>query len=197
MRIYPEPGLADLRAILHERVGIDPDDAATVLDLAAIGITNGAWRNGPVEDWHAQGRIRDGGMLRANVATTKLVHAVLETRLGGVLDTAFSDELFLAVFEALADPDRVLPDGRTLCELAGEDLDELVEHMDGALGAIAISAERRGVPFALLRAAAHGGLACSRWWGTPWWPAIVAAFIARLPAPHPRCRTAAASTTSC
>jgi hypothetical protein len=33
-----------------------------------------------------------------------------------------------------------LPDGRTLRQLAGEDLDELVDHMDQALGGITASA---------------------------------------------------------
>lgn len=93
------------------------------------------------------------------------------------MEADFSDELFVAIFERLADPVRVLPDGRTLRHLAGEDLDELVDHMDRALGGIAASAERHGLDFALLRAAAHGGLACSHWWGTPWWPDIVNEFI--------------------
>jgi hypothetical protein len=59
-----------------------------VLKLGAIGITNGTWRNSPLEDWHAEGRIHDGGMLRTNVT-------------------------------------RVLPDGRRLRQLAGQDLDHL------------------------------------------------------------------------
>jgi hypothetical protein len=95
---------------LREEVGVDPNDAAVVLDLASIGITNGTWRNSPLEDWHAQGRIDDGGMLRANVATTKLVREVFDDYLGAVfddeedaltstedlagLDSDFTDELF-------------------------------------------------------------------------------------------------------
>jgi hypothetical protein len=99
------------------------------------------------------------------------------------LEADLSDELFGAIFERLADPVRVLPDGRTLRHLAGEDLDELVDHMDRALGGIAASAERHGLDFALQRAAAHGGLACSHWWGTPWWPDIVTELLARLEDP--------------
>jgi hypothetical protein len=197
-----EPDPARIPTLLREHVGVDPDHAEVVVDLAAIGITNGTWRNSPLEDWHGESRIHDGGMLRTNVATTKLVRSVLDDHLGGVfaeagevlaatedlaeLDTEFSDELFAAVFEWLADPDRVLPDGRTLGELAGKQLDELVDHMDGALGGIAASAERHGLDFALQRAALHGGLACTHWWGTPWWPDIVAGFLARLDDPqHP------------
>jgi hypothetical protein len=77
---------ATIRALLREEVGIDPDAAAVVLDLAAIGITNGAWRNSPLEEWHGEGRIHDGGMLRTNVATTKLVREVLDDHLGEFFD---------------------------------------------------------------------------------------------------------------
>jgi hypothetical protein len=197
-----EPDPATIRALLREEIGIEPNDTAVILNLAAIGITNGAWRNSPVEDWHGDGRIHDGGMLRTNVATSKLVRDVFNDHLGEVLDdegdllivtedlatldTDFSDELFVAIFERLSDPERVLPDGRALRQLAGEDLDELIDHMDQALGGITRSAERHGLDVALQRAAVHGGLACSHWWGTPWWPDIVAEFIARLGNPqHP------------
>src|SRR6266545_1211507 len=143
--------LGTIRTLLREEVGIDPEAAAVVLDLAAIGITNSTWRNSPLEDWHGEGRIHDGGMLRTNVATTKLVREVLDDHLGEVfddgsaaliatedladLDSDFSDELFMTIFERLSDPDRVLPDGRTLRLLAGADLDELVDHMDTTLAA--------------------------------------------------------------
>jgi hypothetical protein len=104
---------------LREEVGVDPNDAAVVLDLASIGITNGTWRNSPLEDWHAQGRIDDGGMLRANVATTKLVREAGEI-LGAVfddeedaltstedlagLDSDFTDELFTEWRSSLRHP---------------------------------------------------------------------------------------------
>jgi hypothetical protein len=199
MTINLEPDPARIPVLLRQEVGVDPNDAGVILNLAAIGITNGAWRNSQVEDWHGDGRIYDGGMLRTNVATTKLVRGVVDDYLGEVFDDEgnilfttedladlegdLSDELFLDIFERLSDPERVLPDGRTLRRLAGKDLDGLVDHMDKALGAIATSVERHGLDFALQRAAAHGGLACSRWWGTPWWPDIVGEFLARLDNP--------------
>lgn len=197
-----EPDPASIPLFLREHVGVDPNDAAVVLDLAAIGITNGTWRNSPLEDWHGEGRIHDGGMLRANVATTKLVRSILDDHLDNAfayageelvatedlaeLDSDFTDELFADVFQRLSDPDRVLPDGRTLGQLAGKQLDELADHMDQALGGVAASAERRGLDFAAQRAALHGGLACDHWWGTPWWPDVVAGFLARLEDPHHR-----------
>jgi hypothetical protein len=128
MTINLEPDPARIAEVLRQDIGVDPNDAAIILNLATIGITNGAWRNSPVEDWHADGRIHDGGMLRSNVATTKLVLEVLNDHLGKVhdegevllvtedladVDSDLSDELFLDIFERLSDPDRELPDGRT------------------------------------------------------------------------------------
>jgi hypothetical protein len=170
-----------------------------VLKLAAIGITNGTWRNSPLEGWHAVGRIHDGGMLRTNVATTKLVRDVLTDQVGAIiggdvpliatedlddLEADFCDELFMRLFERLSDATRVLPDGRSLRQLAGQDLDDLVDHMDRTLGGIAADADQHGLDFAMQRTAAHGGLACAHWWGTPWWPDIVTEFLARLKDPH-------------
>ena len=213
-----EPDPARIPLLLREHVGVDPDDAAVIVDLAAIGITNGTWRNSPLEDWHGAGRIHDGGMLRANDVV--LLEFVVPTEMAGsareperrdpawdlddhlddafadasegffatedlaALDSDFTDELFADVFESLSNPDRVLPDGRTLGQLAGEELDELVDHMDRALGGIAASAERHGFDFTLQRAAVHGGLACAHWWGTPWWPEVVAGFLVRLDNPR-------------
>jgi len=42
-----------LEAILRHQAGIDPFCIGPVLDLAAVGIVNSAWRNSPVEVWHA------------------------------------------------------------------------------------------------------------------------------------------------
>lgn len=190
---------AGIATVLREQIGIDPSDPSVVLKLAAIGITNGTWRNSPIEDWHAVGRIHDGGMLRTNVATTKVVRDVLTDQFGAIiggdvplivtedlddLEADFCDELFMRTFERLSDASRVLPDGRSLRQLAGQDLDDLVDHVDRALGGIAADADRHGLDFAMQRTAAHGGLACAHWWGTPWWPDIVTEFLARLEDPH-------------
>src|SRR5260370_6612402 len=52
--------------MLRERGGIDPGRLGPVIDLAALGLVNSAWRNTCVEDWHAGGRMHDGDMLRIN-----------------------------------------------------------------------------------------------------------------------------------
>jgi len=43
--------------MLRERAGIDPSKLSPVIDLAALGLINSAWRNTCVEDWHAEGRM--------------------------------------------------------------------------------------------------------------------------------------------
>src|SRR5437879_3642981 len=40
--------------LLRNRVGIDPDTLAPVVNLVALGLTNTAWRNTCVEDWHSE-----------------------------------------------------------------------------------------------------------------------------------------------
>ena len=50
------------RTILRDQVGVDPRHLTPVLELAALGLINSAWRNSAVENWHAQGRLHDGDM---------------------------------------------------------------------------------------------------------------------------------------
>jgi hypothetical protein len=80
-------------------------------------------------------------------------------------------------------PGRRLPIGVALAALAGDDLHEYGDHADTALSSLAGPAERRGAPYALWRAAAPGGLACRRWWGTLGWPQLVETFVAVLDNP--------------
>lgn len=54
-----------VESVLRHQTGIDPRHLGQVLDLAAVGIVDSAWRNGPVEDWHAaDGALTDGSVLR-------------------------------------------------------------------------------------------------------------------------------------
>jgi hypothetical protein len=49
---------------LRDQAGIDPRSLRPILRLTALGLVNSAWRNTHVEDWHAEGRLHDGDMLR-------------------------------------------------------------------------------------------------------------------------------------
>jgi hypothetical protein len=43
--------------MLRERADIDPSRLGPVIDPAALGLVNSAWRNTCVEDWDAEGRM--------------------------------------------------------------------------------------------------------------------------------------------
>ncbi len=157
--------------MLAHQVGIEPDRAAGVLDLAAVGVVNNAWRNGPVEDWHAgDGPLNDGDMLRINAHTSWRIRQIIrrwryEVGLpadadAGQLDDVSVDDwdwLAVPVWRWLVNPQRLLPGGFRLIEIAGNDLADYNEHVAGTLGAWATTAEKRGGRYAAWRAATHGG----------------------------------------
>ncbi len=194
--ISPEREDVLLEAILRHQVGIDPHAAAAVLDLAAVGLVNSAWRNSPVEDWHADGRLRDGDMLRINAHSTWRVQQITrrwqaEVELAAqshvdaldAIEVDQSDRLAFRIWRWLVNPNRQLPTGSTLAELAGDDLDEYRQHADGTLGGFAAMSQRRGARHAVWRSAAHGSLTCRHWWGTPTWPPLVDRFLHALDHP--------------
>lgn len=179
-----------INELLRDRVGIDPEELRPVVDLAALGLVNSAWRNSPVEDWHADGRLGDADMLRINSHTTWRVRQRLDGWIAEAglhadgpasdldrVPAADVDRLAFRVFRWLVNPRRKLPTGMTLGELADGSLDDYENHADQALGSFAAQAELRGARFGFTRAAAHGGLACSHWWGHPHWPALVSRFL--------------------
>lgn len=156
-----------------------PLDDQDLLSLAAVGITNATWRNSPVENVHAAGDgggVTDGDMMRLNVAMTKLVR-------GFIIDPDSID--LAALYEALVNPNLVLPTGGPLEHLLGSEFDSYSYHVDVELGVLDISTSMDGVRSALRRAALHGGLACAFFWGTPWWPAVVESIVARASNPKP------------
>jgi hypothetical protein len=61
-------------------LGVNPQVRAQVLDLASVAIARLAWRDSPVEGWHADpdSRISDPELMRANAATTRLTRRILE-----------------------------------------------------------------------------------------------------------------------
>ncbi|MFJ2775941.1 hypothetical protein [Kitasatospora sp. NPDC087315] len=180
------------------KAGVDPADLAALLDVLAIGITNGAWRNSCVENWHAEGRLSDGDMMRVNSHTTHGVRQRLRgwTKEFGVsastseglaeLAVEDADALGYRLFRWLTNPARKLATGATLGELAKTEmnLDEYVEHADQSLRGFIAQMEDKGVRFGLLRTACHGALACQQWWGHPTWPARVDRFMAMLDNPE-------------
>ena len=182
--------------MLHQ-VGIDPHHVGQVLDLAAVGIVNSAWRNGPVEDWPAaDGLLTDGAMLRINAHTTRRVREIIRrwrtemclapqapSTLLDYLEVDAITWLAVRIWRWLVNPGRQLLIGITLAELAADGLEEFSEHVDATMSSFAATAEHRGGRFAAWRAAAHGGLACPHWWGTPTWPQHVGTLLKVLDDP--------------
>jgi hypothetical protein len=182
-----------LTGVLRERAGIDPGNVGQVADLAAIGLVNGAWRNTCVEDWHAEGRMCDGDMLRVNSYTTWRVRQLMrrwmrDTGLGTAAPTAALDGLTTEgvwwlgrrLYLWLVRPSRGLPTGVTLAQLAGASLAEYENDAGECLSAFTAQACDYGARFGFLRTAAHGGLACRHWWGHPHWPNRVERFMRAL-----------------
>lgn len=189
---------AETRTIdrLVRRNGGDPESLASVVECAALGLANGAWRTTCVEDWYAEGRLCDGDMMRINARTTQGIRQrirgwMIECGLGGAertdaLDAVGPDDVALLsgrVHAWLANPERLLPTGTTLGRLAGADLASYAYDADRVLRAFAVQARTRGVSGGFLRTAAHGAGACRHWWGHPTWPARVHAFVTLLDAP--------------
>ena len=185
-----------VRAMLQLQVGIDPDDPGSVLDLTALGFVNNVWRNSPVEDWHSEGRLDDGDMLRINAHTSWRVREIIrrwrreqgidpdqQLSTWEILDVEDVSWLAVRIWRWLVNPSRQLVTGSTLAKLAGTDLDEYGDHAEQVMSGFLASVEEDGVGYAFWRAAAHGGLACTHWWGAPSWPQLVDRFLHALDTP--------------
>jgi hypothetical protein len=182
--------------MLRERGGIDPGRLGPVIDLAALGLVNSAWRNTCVEDWHAEGRMHDGDMMRINSHMTWRARQLLcrwMTETGLVADGPVSsldsvaaediESLAIRVFRWLVNPDRKLAIGVTLAELANDDLGDYENAVDLRLGGFARQAADGGARIGLARVAAHGAAACPHWWGHPRWPDLVDRLLLALDDP--------------
>lgn len=157
-----------------------PDDLGALLRYAPVALAHLCWRNTILEDWHAgpDSKISDAEMMRANVATTRIFHQCLWTALEpiwsargpfavGAIDVETPAEAFMDAFEEAFDPERVLPHGGVLGEIAGDEWDELEEHAETQLGGLIGQAEKHGTHVVLMWLAFRGRLAVSDWWGTP------------------------------
>jgi len=185
--------------VLRDNVGVDPTQLRPILRLAALGMVNSAWRNTCVEDWHAEGRLHDGDMLRINSQMSWRLDQLLwrwraqmriapDAPASSLDDISFYDLRWLGgrVYQWIVNPSRRLPTGVAVRDVAGDDLPKLGNDSDQALTGFVYQAEGRGAGFAFYRAAAHGGLACSHWWGHPGWPRLVDRFIHAIDDPNDR-----------
>jgi hypothetical protein len=143
--------------LLRERAGIDPGRVGPVVDLAAIGLVNGACRNTCVERWHAAGRLEDGDLLRASSHATWRVRQLMRRWMreagldagspASALDEVTAEgtwQLAGRLYQWLPSPLRKLPTGVTLGQLAGDDLAEYKDDADAGFSTFAVQAEDRG-----------------------------------------------------
>lgn len=166
------------------RLGVELDRGPQLVNLAAVAVTRLVWRDSPVEDWHAVpvSRVSDGEMMRANVATTRLVRSMI----GRLEDWATGERDAARIMEdavsAVVAPSRRLPDGRTVAEFApdGRQLLLLQEHASGLASLWGRRFRECGVREVLSVLACCAARWCWRWWLTPTWPAVVDAILSQV-----------------
>jgi hypothetical protein len=164
---------------------IDLRDWNQVAELVAVAVARLAWRDGPVENWHQTGRISNSEMMRANAASTRLLRAVLTgCRIATVTGDAVGSmgDIVDAAGRALANPERRLPDGRTLTEIAPDpaQLVAFERHVWMFCDRWNSVAARYGTPEVIALLALYAGRYCWRWWLAPGWPHVVDEYVRRL-----------------
>lgn len=182
------PDTAQLRSLV-EREGVDPDDREVMLDMVAVAMTAMAWRNTVMEDWHAEGRLADHEMMRANAQTTRIARQALTEC--GVAHGQWTSAAAAARFRRAVTQffrkgfgaDRILPDGRTLSSLGQEELPALRDHAERWLLGKSELTDQHGLSTTVLLFAIIALSTNSHWWLMPTWPAHVNAFRAKLADP--------------
>jgi hypothetical protein len=160
-----------------------------------------------VEDWHAapNNRISNAELMRATASITRHVRELrgVDHRSSPALTrgapagigpatgvraparrTGGARVAFDAV-AALIAPDRPLPDGRQLRELAPtpEQLAAYSDHVHGLCRRWAALADQAGTTTSLQLLADYAAVSCRRWWLGLDWPCLVTEFLARLEDP--------------
>lgn len=181
-----DDGDKSIRALLID-AGVHPDDLAALIRYVPGALTHLCWRNSVLEDMHAgpDSTISDAEMMRASVATTRIFHRALWAGLvtindgDGPLvspDSVEPEELWYAFSEAMRDvfrPERMLPHGVPLGDLAGELLSEIEVDAKDHLVTLVTMAYELGAGPVLRWLCAYGLASAKNYWGTPNWPAIV------------------------
>jgi hypothetical protein len=188
-----------VRAFICDAGDADPDRLGDVSNLLALGLASSGWRSTCVERWHESGRIGAGDMMRVNSYTGWSVRQRVRRWMGEtglapdmpvtVLDKVDEDAVYRLLTRVcgwLIDRHRRLPCGMSLGALAQDDLPAYSVAAGAVLANFGALTETRGARFAFARGAAHGALACRRWWGHPNWPVTVDAFARVLDNPADR-----------
>ncbi len=167
-----EPSVDELADLADKHLGLDLQrDRSDLSRLAAIGLTNRAWRNTSLEDLHAgshpSGGFPDSQMMRFNIATCRVV-------LAHIANDRFD---WPGLRAALTDPERELPGGLTVGGLCGEEFERLASDGDEALEVSERTEQRCGFLYVHSIYALQAGISNKGWYGSPWWPDVVERFI--------------------
>lgn len=110
-----------LRRLLSAR-GLYPDDVPGLIRYAALGLTSMCWRNTVLENWHAgAGPLSDADMMVENAKTSLMARHALVAG----LDPKGEGWLLTSADTLTA-----------MAQVAGDELDELIEHAHGQVGAL-------------------------------------------------------------
>ncbi|MES4909577.1 MULTISPECIES: hypothetical protein [unclassified Streptomyces] len=174
--------------------GVNPMDSTRLIELASVGVAALAWRESPVEDWHAaQDGIGQAEMMRLNAAATRTARDHLRAEAGVDLPlegahvpSGGAASIFASLPRMLADPQRGLPDGCVLRDLAPDAgaWEEFERHVCAYCGRWAGLETAYGLRPVLVLLACHAVGRVRKWWLLPDWPARVQEFLRRLDDPE-------------
>jgi hypothetical protein len=170
------------------QLAVDTNDPNQLADLTAVAIAVLAWRESPVEDWHAVPleRISNPDMMRGNAATTRLVRDHLREPLHAALSshTRVAD-LLASACVLIADLDRRLPDGRAVRDLGSHNRDLVLfgDHVQTVAERCTVVAREVGGLQVVSLLACFAAAYAWRWWLTPTWPRRVEEFMRRIEDP--------------
>lgn len=151
-------------------------DCNTLFNLAAITLTNAVWRNTEVEDAHVRRKdLHDAEMMLGNLRVWRIVRRHLSA-----LTSEFDSWVPMA--QELMDPHRQMLPGRTQKAVLGPFWPKVRDRISLRIGGQYGSCEELGYERWLRWCAVQmvGGGFGSQWYGTPWWPQIVAEFTASI-----------------
>ncbi|MFU8946204.1 hypothetical protein ACLRGF_05655 [Mycetocola zhadangensis] len=181
MKLTPEA----VSAAFVEGSGLTSLDVHPVLDWFTLGIVHTIWRNGPIEEVHAvAGSLSDGAMFQINTWLTHTCRiSVADWMTSHPLDdiAQVREDSFVILLDALqhlmADPNQMLPHGRTLRSTAGRHLGTLLDDIDAKFHSMESIARDLSPASVIYYKALEGFIHCQSWWGTPGWPPIVDGFV--------------------
>ncbi|MEU0697782.1 hypothetical protein ABZ349_27885 [Streptomyces niveus] len=159
-----------------ERFNIDPDNTAVLLNAAAVGLVEDAWREGPLDDIHSSDEGPcDGEIFAQSVDLYRRARAAL------VAAEEDGPEVLLAFVAIASNTDlRWAGGSRFSLRMTSESLAEFVQHVDDRVWFTTELMRQHGWRTGLLHRAASATVKAPNHFGMPGWPGTVASVIEHL-----------------